>query len=247
MARVAPSRAAVAAIKQSASSSVRRRSRCLKLPASSATARVTGRMTRPSSSAFVASLSPGRIPAWTSATEIAEQHGTDSRVAARRNSRVAGRPRRRSMRTSESSRSLLTRCAAAATGGHDGRTPASPGQARGAWTPSRHQSFPRRPCGTSSASARAATPLRPPGFARPSERRGAARRAESSGSMKFACFMAGRTRVPSCVLHEHLQSDIVRANPPTEVSRTAVGHGGSPPPGRTNRWPRRSCSSRTTR
>ena len=132
------------------------------------------------------------------------------------------------MRTSESSRRLLTRrSAGAAIGGDDGRTLASPGRARGAWTPSRRRSFPRRPCGTSGASTRAATPLRPPGLCSPL---GTARRSSSSrssGSMKFACLMAGRTRVTSCVLYEHLQSDIVGANPPNEVTEPPVSHGGS--------------------
>jgi hypothetical protein len=50
---------------------------------------------------------------------------------------------------------------------------------------------------------------------------GTARRSSSSrssGSMKFACLMAGRTRVTSCVLYEDLRSDIVGANPPSEVA-----------------------------
>jgi hypothetical protein len=50
---------------------------------------------------------------------------------------------------------------------------------------------------------------------------GTARRSSSSrssGSMKFACLMAGRTRVTSCVLYVHLQSDIVGADRSNEVT-----------------------------
>jgi hypothetical protein len=50
---------------------------------------------------------------------------------------------------------------------------------------------------------------------------GTARRSSSSrssGSMKFACLMAGRTRVTSCVLYVYLQSDIVGGDRSNEVA-----------------------------
>ena len=50
---------------------------------------------------------------------------------------------------------------------------------------------------------------------------GTARRSSSSrssGSMKFACLMAERTRVTSCALYVHLQSDIVGADRSNEVA-----------------------------